>query len=97
MEDCHEWVKKDGQVATVGITKKACGELGEIVYIELPKIGQKIKRGEEVVVLESTKAAIDSYAPIDGEVIAVNEDLRKNPKLLQEDPEHQWMYKLATI
>ncbi len=93
--DSHEWVKRDNNIVTVGITKKASEEIGEIVYIELPKVGQKIKKGEEVVILESTKAAIDSYAPIDGTVIEVNEKLKNKPELVNYDPEKEgWLYKL---
>jgi glycine cleavage system H protein len=95
INDSHEWVKLDGKVATVGITKKAGVELGEIVFVDLPKIGQKIQKGEEVVVLESTKAAIDSYAPISGEVIEVNPNLENEPGLVNVDPEgHGWLYRV---
>jgi glycine cleavage system H protein len=93
--DSHEWIKKDKDIATVGITKKASDEIGEIVYIELPKLGQSVKKGEEVVILESTKAAIDSYAPIDGFVVEVNEKLKNRPELVNQDPEGEgWLYKL---
>jgi glycine cleavage system H protein len=95
--DSHEWIKKDKNIATVGITKKASEEIGEIVYIELPKLGQRVKKGEEIVILESTKAAIDSYAPIDGTVIEVNEKLKGKPELVNHDPEGEgWLYKLQS-
>ncbi len=93
--DSHEWIKRDGKIATVGITKKASQEIGEIVYVDLPQVGQKIKKGEEVVVLESTKAAIDSYAPLSGEVIEVNELLKNRPELINIDPEDGgWFYRI---
>lgn len=95
--DSHEWVKREGNIATIGITKKASKELGEIVYVELPKVGQKIKKGEEVVVLESTKAAIDSYAPVSGEVIAINHLLVSQPELVNSDPEGAgWIYRVIS-
>jgi glycine cleavage system H protein len=95
IKDSHEWLKKDGDVATIGITKKAGIELGEIVYIDLPKVGQTIQKGEEVVVLESTKAAIDSYAPVSGVVVEVNPNLALEPGLVNVDPEgHGWLYRV---
>lgn len=93
--DSHEWIKKEEGVVTVGITKKAADEIGEIVFVELPLVGVSVKKGEEVVILESTKAAIDSYAPLDGRVVEVNEKLKTNPDLINHDPLHEgWMYKL---
>ena len=77
--ESHEWLQLKGNVGTVGITDYAQRELGEIVFIELPKVGHKVKAGQETCVLESTKAAADVYAPVSGKIIAVNEDLRKNP------------------
>jgi glycine cleavage system H protein len=73
----HEWIRLDGSIATVGITHYAQKELGEIVYIDLPKVGREIREGEEICVLESTKAAADVYAPLSGKVVAVNEEVRK--------------------
>ena len=96
--DSHEWVRKEGGVAIVGITKRASQELGEIVYVDLPKVGQRVQKGEEVVVLESTKAAVDSYAPLDGVVVEVNEVLVSRPELVNRDPEKDgWLYKLALL
>lgn len=93
--DSHEWIKKDQEIVTVGITKKASEEIGEIVFIELPLEGMIVKKGEEVVILESTKAAIDSYAPFDGRVISINEKLKSQPELINQDPTGEgWMYKL---
>jgi glycine cleavage system H protein len=97
LTDSHEWIKKEGSVVTIGITHKAAEEIGEIVYVDLPKIGQKIFKGEEVVVLESTKAAIDSYAPLSGEVIEINHLLKEKPELINQDPENSgWIYKIKT-
>jgi glycine cleavage system H protein len=93
--DSHEWVKVEEDIATIGISFFAQKELGEIVYIQLPKIGQKIKAKQECVIVESTKAATDLYTPISGEVIAVNDALYSNLKLINEDPEHHgWMVKI---
>jgi len=94
--DSHEWLRKEKEGVTVGITKKASKELGEIVYIELPKVGQVVKKGEEIVVLESTKAAVDSYAPVDGTVVEINNRLIQEPGLINSDPENSgWLYRLG--
>ena len=93
--DSNEWVRRDGDIATVGITKKASQEIGDIVYVELPMIGQKVVKGDEIVVLESTKAAIDSYAPVSGEVIEVNHLLKNQVELISLEPEAGgWLYKV---
>lgn len=83
----HEWLQLKGNVGTVGITDHAQKELGEIVYIELPKVGQKIQVGQEISVLESTKAAADVYAPVSGTIIAINEALRTTPSIINQAPE----------
>jgi glycine cleavage system H protein len=91
--DSHEWI--DVNTGQVGITVHAQKELGEIVHIELPKIGQQVKMGEELAVLESTKAAADVYAPVGGKVIEVNEAVKRNLALLNEDPEKAgWLFRL---
>lgn len=93
--DSHEWVEISKGQGKVGITKHAQKELGEIIYVELPKIGNKIKAGEEICVLESTKAAADVYAPLTGVVCAVNEVLVKNPHALNQDPEGAgWLFQM---
>jgi len=93
--DSHEWVRKEGNCVVVGITKKSAKEIGEIVFVSLPKVGEKIQKGDEVVVLESTKAAIDSCAPLSGEVVEVNSILEKEPKWINSDPENKgWLYKI---
>lgn len=75
----HEWIGVEGSIGTIGITEYAKKELGDIVYIELPKIGQEIQIGEEACILESTKSAVDVYSPVSGKVVAVNETLGLNP------------------
>ena len=71
----HEWIRIEGDTGTVGITDYAQKELGEVVYVELPPVGKKVKAGEEVAVLESTKAAADIYAPVSGEIVEINQKL----------------------
>ncbi len=91
----HEWVQVDGTHATVGITKYAEKELGEIVYAQLPKIGQSVQAGQDVCVLESTKAAADIYSPVSGKVTQVNEAVSSKPQLLNQDPEGAaWLFQL---
>jgi glycine cleavage system H protein len=83
----HEWIYLHGKKATVGISDYAQKELGEIVYIELPDIGQAIEMGELLAVVESTKAATDLYTPISGTIIEVNEALKKTPSLMNTSAE----------
>jgi glycine cleavage system H protein len=93
--DSHEWIQVDGDLGRVGITSHAQKELGDIVYLELPEVGLKVKAGEEVVILESTKAAADIYAPVSGEIVAVNEAIRNSPELLNESPEQAgWLFQI---
>lgn len=93
--DSHEWIAIEGAKGTVGISEYAQKELGEIVAIELPKVGQKVRAGEETCVLESTKAAADVYAPVAGTVVSINEVLLKNPHALNEAPEsYGWLFKI---
>jgi glycine cleavage system H protein len=92
----HEWIEIKEGLGTVGITNFAQKELGEIVFIQLPKVGALLKAGEEACVLESTKAAADVYSPASGKVVAVNEELAKSPSLLNKSPESAgWLFKLA--
>ncbi len=91
----HEWIAVDGSVGTVGITEYAQKELGDIVYIELPKVGSDLKAGQEACVLESTKAAVDVYSPVSGRVIAVNESLRGAPSSLRgASLAMSWLFKI---
>ena len=82
----HEWLRQDGEVAVIGITDHAQGELGDVVYLELPEVGGEIVQGESFGVIESVKAASDLYAPISGEVTAVNGALEAAPQLVNESP-----------
>jgi glycine cleavage system H protein len=91
----HEWIRLDGEVATVGITEHAQSQLGDIVYVELPAIGKQVGKGEEAAVVESVKAASEVYAPVGGEVIAVNTELEASPGTVNEDAENAgWFLKL---
>jgi len=91
----HEWVKVEGGVATVGITAYAQEQLGDVVFVELPAVGKKVKAGEEAAVVESVKAASEVYAPISGEVTEVNGALADTPALVNEDAEGKgWFMKL---
>jgi len=91
----HEWVKSEGDRATVGITDYAQSQLGDIVFIELPKIGEKIKQSAQLGTIESTKAASEIYTPLSGEVIEVNDELVNSPQLINESPyESGWMVKV---
>lgn len=89
----HEWISVSGNTGTVGISTYAQKELGEIVYVQLPKIGQVVKAGEEIAVLESTKAAADVYAPASGTITAINTDALKDPSLINRSPESSgWLF-----
>lgn len=91
----HEWIKIEGNEGTVGITAYAQKELGEIVYAELPSVGDTFLVGEEIVVLESTKAAADIYSPVSGEVTEVNTALKTDLTSLNKDPETSgWLFKM---
>lgn len=87
----HEWVRIEGDKAYVGITDYAQHSLGEIVYVELPSIGDEIDAGDVFGVIESVKAASDSYLPISGKVLEVNEALSDSPQLINEDPYGSWI------
>ncbi|MGH7907641.1 MAG: glycine cleavage system protein GcvH [Candidatus Binataceae bacterium] len=82
----HEWVAAEGPVATIGITDHAQDQLGEIVYIELPSVGDKISKDDPFGVVESVKAVSDIYAPVSGTVIEINEDLPESPETVNDDP-----------
>jgi glycine cleavage system H protein len=81
----HEWVKVDGDTATVGISPYAQEQLGDVVFVELPEVGKKIEKGKEMAVVESVKAASEVYAPIGGEVVEVNNALTDAPATVNED------------
>ncbi len=91
----HEWIFIESGIGVVGITDHAQKELGEVVYLELPKIGKRVKAGEEVCVLESTKAASDIYTPVTGKIIAVNEELLSNLQKIHKSAEKDgWIFKI---
>ena len=91
----HEWVKRDGDVATVGITDHAQDELGDVVFIELPEEGATFEAGDSFGTIESVKAVSDLYAPVGGEVVEVNETLNDSPERVNEDPYGGgWMIRL---
>ncbi len=91
----HEWLRQDGELAVIGITDHAQGELGDVVYLELPEAGSAIVQGESFGVIESVKAASDLYAPISGEVTAVNGDLEAAPQRVNESPyDGGWLIKV---
>jgi len=91
----HEWVKleEDG-TATIGITHHAQELLGDMVFVEIPKIGRQLQQGEECAVVESVKAAADVYTPIAGEVISINPELETAPEKINQDAYSAWLYKL---
>jgi glycine cleavage system H protein len=91
----HEWVKADGDTATIGITDHAQHELGDIVYVDLPKVGAKVDSGKSFGSVESVKAVSDVYAPISGEVVEINEALASAPEKLNQDPHGEaWLIRL---
>ncbi len=96
--DQHEWVRIDGDEATVGITKYAAEQLGDVVYVELPEAGRKVGQGGEAAVVESVKAASEVYAPVGGEVSAANDALSAEPARVNADPEGDgWFFKLKGL
>ena len=91
----HEWARlEDDGTVTVGITDHAQSLLGDMVFVETPEVGRKVSKGEECAVVESVKAASDVYAPISGEVIAINVDLDGSPEKINEDAFSAWMFKM---
>ena len=92
----HEWLDANDGLITVGITGHAAEQLGDVVFVELPEVGRTVSKGEEIVVIESVKAASDILAPLDGEISEVNEALADNPGLVNEDAEAAWFFKMTT-
>ena len=91
----HEWIRVDGGIGTVGITHHAQGQLGDVVFVDVPEAGRKAKQGEAVAVVESVKAASDVFSPVSGEVVEANADLAGQPALVNEDAEGKaWFFKL---
>ena len=83
----HEWISVDGRIATLGITDYAQAQLGDVVFVEVPTVGRKVKKGEETAVVESVKAASEVYSPVTGTVVEANEPLANSPITVNEDPE----------
>jgi glycine cleavage system H protein len=93
--ESHEWIEIKNGVGTVGVTNFAQKELGDIVYVELPKVGKEIQKGQEAAVLESTKAAADVYSPVSGKIIEVNQVLTDASELINQSPEDKgWIFKI---
>ena len=93
--ETEEWFECDGAIATVGISQVLQKEIGDVVYIQMPALGSYLEEGQESVILESTKAALDTYAPLSGKVIAINEKVVEDPSIVNQDPENAgWLYKI---
>ncbi len=91
----HEWIKVEGDIATIGITQHAADALGELVYVELPTVGQKYNKGDAAIVVESSKSASDVYTPVAGEVIAINDSLVSTPENVNNNTyESGWLVKI---
>ena len=94
----HEWIRLDGDIATVGITDYAQGQLGDVVFVELPEPGRALTAGKEAAVVESVKAASEVYAPLDGVVAEVNSALAETPALVNEDAEGEgWFFRMRLV
>ena len=95
--DKHEWVNADGGTACIGISDFAQSSLGDIVYVEFPKIGDRLKAGETFGSVESVKAVSELYAPVSGTVIEINEELEDTPELLNENAYENWIIKVGLV
>ena len=92
----HEWIRVDGNIGTVGISNFAQEQLGDVVFVELPDVGKALKKGDEGAVVESVKAASEVYAPVTGEITAINEALDEAPDLINTDPMgNGWFFKIS--
>ena len=92
--DSHEWVKMDGDIATIGISDYAQHALGNIVYVDMPEVGDEVSQGEDFGAVESVKAASDLISPVSGEVVEVNEELVDKPELINDDAFNNWIIKV---
>ncbi len=96
--ETHEWVKQDGETATVGISEYAQSQLGDVIYLELPAVGQQLDAGARLGVIESVKAASDLYSPVGGEVTEANAELKDHPEYVNQDPYGKgWIIKLRAV
>ena len=92
----HEWIRVEGNTATVGITTHAQEQLGDLVFVELPAVGNTVSKGGAAVVVESVKAASDVYAPVDGTITEINSEVSSNPQLVNTSPEADgWLWKMT--
>lgn len=92
----HEWIRIDGTVGTIGITEYAQGELGDVVFVELPSVGKKVDAGQSFGTVEAVKAVSDLYAPVTGDVIEINKEIQDAPELVNKEPyERGWMIKVT--
>ncbi len=92
--DDHEWVKKTGETVQIGISDYAQDQMGDIVFVEMPEVGDTFKKGEEFGTLESVKAVSEVFIPLSGEIVAVNEALEDAPELVNEDPYGSWIIEI---
>ena len=93
--ESHEYIRLEGDVGVVGISKYAQEQLGDVVFVELPETGKTVSKGDEAAVVESVKAASEVYAPVSGEIVEANGELESNPGLVNEDPEGKaWFMKI---
>lgn len=90
----HEWIKIDGDIATIGITAYAQDALGDLVYVELPDVGRTLDKGEDFAVVESVKTAAEVYTPVAGEIVEVNDNLPDDPELIKKSLEEGWIVKI---
>lgn len=94
----HEWVRRDGSEATVGITDHAQSELGDVIFLELPAVGSRLEAGDRFGTIESVKAASDLYAPVAGTVAAINDELKDHPERVNQSPyEEGWILRLSEV
>lgn len=94
----HEWVKRDEEFLTIGITDHAQTMLGDLVYVELPEVDANVDSGQECAVVESVKAAADVYSPVPGEIVEVNEAVIENPQLINQDPYGKgWLFRVRPL
>ena len=92
----HEWLSVDGDTATVGITTYAAGQLGDVVFVELPEVGKTVKKGDDIAVVESVKSASEIYVPVSGEITAANDALEDAPETVNEDAQGAgWFFKMT--
>lgn len=97
-QESHEWIRIEGDEALIGISDYAQSELNDVVYVELPEVGDALEKGEEFGTVESVKAASELYMPVSGEVIATNKDLEDTPELVNQDPFGAgWMMRIRVI